>query len=54
MQKKELLIKLMYSIKINMIASFSSKFFVNFLKNSKIVYSSAVFGALSGALKVTL
>ena len=51
MQKKEIFVKQIYSIKTNLITSFFSKSLVNFWKNSaKYVVS----GALSGALKVAL
>ena len=49
--KKEMCVKLIYSIKANTIISFFSKFLVKFLTNSiKYVVSRAV----SGALKVAL
>ena len=55
MQKKEILVKLIYTIKTNLITSFFSKFLVKFLRNSiKYVVSRVVSGALLGALKVTL
>ena len=55
MQKKGIFVKLIYSIKTNLIRSFSSKFLVTFLRNSiKYVVSRVVLGALSGALKVAL
>ena len=55
MQKKEIFVKLIYSIKTNLITSFFSKFLVKFLRNSiKYVVSRVVSGALSGALKVAL
>ena len=54
-RKKEMCVKLIYSIKTNTIISFFSKFLVKFLRNSiKYVVSRAVLGALSGTLKVTL
>ena len=54
-RKKEMCVKLIYSIKTNTIISFFSKFLVTFLRNSiKCVVSKAVSGALSGALKVAL
>ena len=54
MQKKEIFVKLIYSIKTNLIISFVSKFLVKFLKYSiKYVVSRVVSGAISGALKVT-
>ena len=54
MQKKEIFVKLIYSIKTNLIISFVSKFLVKFLKYSiKYVVSRVVSDALSGALKVT-
>ena len=54
-QKKEIFVKLIYSIKTNLITSFFSKFLVKFLRNSiKYVVSRVVSGALSGALKVAL
>ena len=50
-RKKEMCVKLIYSIKTNTIISFFSKFLVKFLRNSiKYVVSRAV----SGALKVAL
>ena len=50
-RKKEMCVKLIYSIKTNTIISFLSKFLVKFLRNSvKYVVSRAVSGALSGAL----
>ena len=55
MQKKEIFVKLIYSIKTNIITSFFSKFLAKFLRNSiKCILSRAVSGALSGALKVAL
>ena len=55
MQKKEIFVKQIYSIKTNLITSFFSKSLVNFWKNSaKYVVSRVVSGALSGALKVAL
>ena len=55
MQKKKIFVKLIYSIKINLITSFFSKSLVKFLRNSiKYVVSRAVLGALSDALKVAL
>ena len=51
MQKKEIFVKLIYSIKTNLITSFFSKFLVKFLRSSiKYVDSREV----SGALKVAL
>ena len=50
MQKKEIFVKLIHSIKINLITNFFSKFLVKVLRNS-IIYVS---GALLGALKVAL
>ena len=53
-RKKEMCVKLIYSIKTNTIISFFSKFLVKFLRNSiKYVVSRAVSGALLGAPKVT-
>ena len=53
-QKKKF-VKLIYSIKTNLITSFFSKFLVMFFRNSiKYVVSRVVLGALSGALKVAL
>ena len=50
-QKKEIFVKLIYSIKTNLITSFFSKFLVKFLRSSiKYVDSREV----SGALKVAL
>ena len=56
MQKKEtFVVKLIYSIKTNLITSFFSKFLVKFLRNSiKYVVSRVVPGALLGPLKVAL
>ena len=55
MQKKEIFVKLIYSIKTNLINSFFSKFLVKFLRNGiKHVVSRVVSGVLSGALKVAL
>ena len=55
MQKKDLFVKLIYSIKTNLITSFFSRFLVKFLRNNiKYVVSSVVLGALSGARKVAL
>ena len=55
MQKKEILVKLINSIKTNLISSFFSKFLVMFLRNSvKYVVLRVVSGALSVALKVAL
>ena len=55
MQKKEIFVKLIYSIKTNLITSFFSKFLVTFWRNSaKEVVSRVVSGALSSALKVAL
>ena len=51
MQKKEIFVKLIYSIKTNMITSFFSKFLVKFLRNS---INYVVFRAVSGALNVSL
>ena len=52
---KKMCVKLIYSIKTNMIISFLSKFLVKFLRNSiKYVVLRAVLGALSGALKFAL
>ena len=54
-RKKEICVKLIYSIKTNTSISFFSKFLVKFLRNSiKYVVSRAVLGALSDALKVAL
>ena len=54
-KKKEMCVKLIYSIKTNTMISFFSKFLVEFLRNSIIyVVSRAVSGALSGTLKVAL
>ena len=53
MKKKEIFLKLIYSIKTNMITSFFSKYLGKFLRNdTKCVLSRVVSGALSGALKV--
>ena len=53
MQKKELFVNLIYSIKTNLIGSFFSKFLVKFLRNSiKYVVPRVVSGSLSDALKV--
>ena len=55
MQKKEIFVKLIYSIKTNLITSFFSKFLVKFWRiSAKYVVSRVVSGALSGALKVAL
>ena len=55
MQKKEIFVRLIYSIKTNLINSFFSKILVKFLRNSiKYVVSRVVSGALLGALKVAL
>ena len=52
-RKKEICVKLIYSIKTNTSISFFSKFLVKFLRNSiKYVVSRAVLGALSDLLKV--
>ena len=51
MQKKVILIKLVHSIKTNMITSIFFKFLVTFLRNS-IKY--VVLRAVSGALKISL
>ena len=54
-QKKEIFVKLIYSIKTNLINSFFSKFLVRFWRNSaKYVVFRVVSGALLGALKVAL
>ena len=55
-RKKEICVKLIYSIETNTSISFFSKFLVKFLRNSiKYVVSRAVLGALSDALiKVAL
>ena len=54
-KKKEMCVKLIYSIKTNTMISFFSKYLVEFLRNSiKYVVSRAVSGALSGTLKVAL
>ena len=54
-RKKEMCVKVIYSIKTNTIISFFSKCLITFLRNSiKYVVSIAVLGALSGALKVAL
>ena len=54
-RKKEIFVKLIYSIKTNLVTSFYSKFLVKFWRNSaKYVVSRVVLGALSGALKVAL
>ena len=51
-QKKEIFVKLIFSIKKNLTNSFFSKFLVKFLKNSiKHIVSRIVSSALSGALK---
>ena len=55
MQKKEIFVKLIYSIKTNMITSYFSNFLVKFLRNSiNYVVSRAVWRVVSGPLKVTL
>ena len=55
MQKKEIFVTLICSIKTNMITSFFSKFLVKILRNSiNHVVSRAVSGAVLGALKVAL
>ena len=55
MQKKEIFVRLIYSIKTNLINSFFSKILVKFLRNSiKYVVSRVVSGALLGPLKVAL
>ena len=54
-RKKEICVKLIYSIKTNTSISFFSKFLVKFLRNSiKYVVSRAVSGEISCALKVAL
>ena len=55
MQKKEIFVKLIYSIKTNMITSLFSKFLAKILRCSiKYIVSREVLGELSGALKVAL
>ena len=55
MQKKEIFVKLIHSIKTNLINSFFSKFSVKILRNSiKYIDSRDVSCAFSGALKVAL
>ena len=54
-RKKEICVKLIYSIKTNTIISFFSKFLVKFLRNSiKYIVWRAVSGALFGELKFAL
>ena len=54
-RKKDIFVKLIYSIKINLITSFFSKSLVKFLRNSiKYVVSRVDLGALLGAIKVTV
>ena len=54
-RKKEICVKLIYSIKTNTIISFFSKFLVKFLRSSiKYVVWRAVLGALFGELKFAL
>ena len=53
-RKNKIFVKLIYSIKINIITSFFSEGFVKFLRNSIKYVSKAVSGALSGALKVAV
>ena len=51
MQKKEIFVNLIYSIKTNLITNFSSKFLVKFLRNSvKYIALTVVLGALKVAL----
>ena len=53
LQKKEIFVTLIYSIKTNMITSFFSKFLVTFLRNGiNYVVLRAVSSALSDAIKV--
>ena len=53
MQKKEIFVKLIYSIKTNLISSFFSIFLVKFWRNSaKYIVSRVASAALLGALKV--
>ena len=55
MEKSETFVKLIYSIKTNMITSFFSTFLVKFLRNSiKYLILRVVLGVLSGALNVAL
>ena len=54
-RKKEICVKLIYSIKTTTIISFFSKFLVKFLTNSiKYAVSRVVLDALPGALRVAL
>ena len=54
-RKKDIFVKLIYSIKINLITSFFSKSLVKLLRNSiKYVVSRVDLGALLGAIKVTV
>ena len=54
-RKKDIFVKLIYSIKINLITSFFSKSLVKFLRNSiKYVVSRVDLGALLGAIKVAV
>ena len=51
MQKKEIFVNLIYSIKTNLITNFLSKFLVKFLRNSvKYIALTVVLGALKVAL----
>ena len=53
--RKKIFVKLIYSIKTNLITSFFSNFLVKFLNNSiKYVVSRAVSGAVWGTLKIAL
>ena len=53
--RKKIFVKLIYSIKTNLITSFFSNFLVKFLNNSiKYVVSRAVSGAVWAKLKVAL
>ena len=54
-RKKDIFVKLIYSIKINLITSFFSKSLVKLLRNSiKYGVSRVDLGALLGAIKVTV
>ena len=54
-RKKEICVKLIYSIKTNTIISFFSKFLVKSLRNSiKYAVSRVVLDALSGELRFAL
>ena len=53
--EKKIFVKLIYSIKTNMITSYFSNFLVKFLRNSiNYVVSGAVWRVVSDPLKVTL